>query len=231
MLTKMLTADKQLKIKMLFKHSMKILTDLVQSEFYFQIQKPQNMNQEEKRAKADSLILNHVGFAASAALLPIPLADIAAVGAVQLNMLRQLASLYRVGFLESIGKNVISALVGSSLARVGASLIKLIPGIGTVVGELTMPALSAASTYGLGQVVSSHFAKGGTLQDFDLRSAKSKYEEEIKKGKQVAKEAAAKTEAPEDIVSKLKKLSELRDAGILTEAEFADMKAKMLAQL
>ena len=231
MLTKMLTADKQLKIKMLVKHSMKILTDLVQSEFYFQIQKPQNMNQEEKRAKADSLILNHVGFAASAALLPIPLADIAAVGAVQLNMLRQLASLYRVGFLESIGKNVISALVGSSLARVGASLIKLIPGIGTVVGELTMPALSAASTYGLGQVVASHFAKGGTLADFDLRSAKSKYEEEIKKGKQVAKEAAAKTEAPEDIVSKLKKISELRDAGILTEAEFADMKAKMLAQL
>jgi uncharacterized protein (DUF697 family) len=211
---------------------MQVLKDLVFTEFQFQIQKPYKMNHEEKREKADSIILSHVGFAASAALLPLPIADIAAVGAVQLNMLRQLASLYRVGFIDALGKNIISALVGSSLARVGASLIKLIPGVGTAIGEFTMPALSAASTYALGQVVASHFAKGGSLDDFDFKMAKRKYDEEIKKGKEVAKNTAAQAEAvQEDPIAKLKKLAELKAAGILSEDEFAQMKAKLLAQV
>lgn len=211
---------------------MQILKNIIFDEFNFQIQKPHRMNHEEKREKADSIVLNHVGFAASAAFLPFPVADIAAVSAVQLNMLRQLSSLYRVGFIDSIGKNVISAIVGSSLARLGASLIKLIPGVGTFIGEVTMPVLSAASTYALGQVVASHFAKGGTLEDFDFGSARRKYDEELKKGKEVAKETATKVEVPQDdVVAKLKKLSELKEAGILTEEEFAQMKGKLLAQM
>ena len=211
---------------------MQFLKNIIFDEFKFQIQKPHRMNHEEKREKADNIVLNHVGFAASAAFLPFPLADIAAVSAVQLNMLRQLSSLYRVGFLDAIGKNVISALVGSSLARLGASLIKAIPGVGTFIGEVTMPVLSAASTYALGQVIASHFAKGGTLEDFDLRSARSKYEEELKKGKEVAKETVVITEkTQDDVVVKLKKLSELKEAGILTDDEFAQMKAKLLAQM
>lgn len=209
-----------------------VLKSIVFDEFQFQIQKPHKMNHEDKREKADSIVMNHVGFAASAAFIPFPVADIAAVSAVQLNMLRQLASLYRLGFIDSIGKNVISALVGSGLARIGASLIKLIPGVGTFVGEVTMPVLSAASTYALGQVVASHFAKGGTWDDFDLKFARKKYEEELKKGKEVAKETAVKAEvSQDDIVVKLKKLSELKEAGILTEEEFTQMKAKLLAQL
>ncbi len=208
------------------------LKRVIFDEFHFQIQKPHRMDHEQKREKADNIVLNHVGFAASAAFLPFPVADIAAVSAVQLNMLRQLSSLYRIGFIDSIGKNVISAIVGGSIARLGASLIKLIPGVGTFIGEVTMPVLSAASTYALGQVVASHFAKGGTLEDFDLRSARRKYDDEIKKGKEVAKETIVKVEVTEDdVVSKLKKLSELKGAGILTEEEFTQMKAKLLAQM
>lgn len=211
---------------------MQILKNIIFDEFNFQIQKPHRMNHEEKREKADNIVLNHVGFAASAAFLPFPVADIAAVSAVQLNMLRQLSSLYRVGFIDSIGKNVISAIVGSSLARLGASLIKLIPGVGTFIGEVTMPVLSAASTYALGQVVASHFAKGGTLEDFDFGSARRKYDEELKKGKEVAKETTKTVEViQDDVVTKLKKLSELKEAGILTEEEFAQMKGKLLAQM
>ena len=209
-----------------------ILKNIIFDEFQFQIQKPHKMNHEDKREKADSIVLNHVGFAASAAFLPFPVADIAAVSAVQLNMMRQLSSLYRVGFMDSIGKNVISALVGGSIARIGASLIKLIPGVGTFIGEVTMPVLSAASTYALGQVVASHFAKGGTLEDFDLKLARRKYDEELKKGKEVATQTVTKTEiTQDDIVVKLKKLSELKEAGVLTEEEFSQMKAKLLAQM
>jgi uncharacterized protein (DUF697 family) len=211
--------------------AMKILKDLVVAEFQLFTQNSPKMTQEEKQHRADDIIRNHLAFAASAALLPIPLADFAAVSAVQLNMLRQLATVYRVGFADSLGRNVIAALAGGGIARVGASLIKAIPGVGTLIGEFTMPALSAASTYALGQVVANHFSKGGTLEDFDMRTAKKKYEEELKNGKQAAKETAAKVENPEDLVTKLKKLSELKDAGILSEDEFSQMKAKILAQL
>ena len=37
-----------------------------------------DMNQEEKQLKANDIIKNHVGFAASAGLLPFPMADLAA---------------------------------------------------------------------------------------------------------------------------------------------------------
>jgi uncharacterized protein (DUF697 family) len=188
-----------------------------------------NMNQEEKQLRANDIVKNHVGFAASAGLLPFPMADLAAVTAVQLNMLRQLAKLYNVSFTENLGKNFITAIAGSGLARLGASLIKAIPGVGTVIGELSMAAMSGASTYALGKVFANHFAKGGTFEDFDLQKSKKVYEEELKKGKTVVNEVVKKEEKPDDVVTKLKKLSELRDAGILTEDEFLQMKTKLLA--
>ncbi len=191
-----------------------------------------DMNKEEKQLKANDIIKNHVGFAASAGLIPFPGADLAAVTAVQLNMLRQLAKLYNVNFMESLGKNIITAVAGSSVARVGASLVKAIPGVGTIIGEMSMAALSGASTYALGKTFARHFANGGSLENFDLKNSKKVYEEELKNGKTATAEAAQpKAEAGDDIVVKLKKLAELRDAGVLSDDEFSQMKVKLLAQM
>jgi Short C-terminal domain len=46
-------------------------------------------------------------------------------------------------------------------------------------------------------------------------------------------EAAAPAAAPgsDDLINKLKELANLRDQGILTEAEFSDQKAKILAEM
>ena len=65
------------------------LKRVIFDEFHFQIQKPHRMDHEQKREKADNIVLNHVGFAASAAFLPFPVADIAAVSAVQVIMAKQ----------------------------------------------------------------------------------------------------------------------------------------------
>jgi uncharacterized protein (DUF697 family) len=187
------------------------------------------MNQEERTQRANDIIKNHIGFAASAGLIPVPGADLAAVTAVQLNMLRQLANLYQVKFMDNIGKNVISAIAGSSVARLAASLVKIIPGVGTVVGDMSMAAMSGASTYALGKMFSRHFANGGTLEDFDIKSSKKVYEDELKNGKKVA-EVVQKEQPDEtnDLVTKLKKLAELKDAGVLSDAEFQQMKGKIL---
>ena len=187
------------------------------------------MNQEERAQKANDIIKNHIGFAASAGLIPIPGADLAAVTAVQLNMLRQLANLYDIKFMENIGKNIITAVAGSSIARVAASLVKIIPGVGTVVGEMSMAAMSAASTFALGKMFARHFANGGNFENFDMKSSKKVYDEELKNGKKVADtEGVSKTTTTDDLVTQLKKLSELKDAGVLSDDEFQQMKAKLL---
>ena len=196
------------------------------------INKP--MDHSEKQAKATEIVRSHVGYALGAALVPLPGVDLLAVSAVQLNMLRTLAKLYGQNFLDSLGRSVISAVVGRSAARLGASLVKVIPGVGTVIGELSMPILSGASTYALGRVLANHLHKGGTLADLDLRKARQVYEAELENGKKVAEESAqtVKADLPtEDPTEKLRKMAELHQAGILTDEEFKQVKERLLAQV
>lgn len=193
------------------------------------------MNQEEKQNKATEIVKTHVGYSLGAALVPFPGADLLAVSAVQLNMLRQLAKLYQVGFMDTLGKNIISAVVGSSAARLGASLVKAIPGVGTIIGELSMPVLSGASTWALGKVVAAHFQKGGTLEDMDLTNAKKRYETAVEEGKKVA-EQLTQTDPPiadptDATLEKVRKLAEMKAAGIITDEEFKQLKDRLLAQL
>jgi len=48
-----------------------------------------------------------------------------------------------------------------------ASLLKGLPGVGTLIGAVTMPAFSAGATYAIGKLFIQHFASGGTLLDFN----------------------------------------------------------------
>ncbi|MBK7937806.1 MAG: DUF697 domain-containing protein [Lewinellaceae bacterium] len=193
------------------------------------------MTHEEKQARASEIVKNHVGFSLGAALIPMPAADLFAVSAVQLNMLRQLAKLYNTGFMDSLGKNIISAVAGGSIARLGASLIKAIPGVGTIVGELSMPVLSGASTYALGRVVANHLHRGGSFDDLDLKGARKGYQAEMENGKRVAEELTQTEQKPpsgtDDTLDKLRKLAEMKESGILTEEEFKQLKERLLAQI
>ena len=111
----------------------------------------------------------------AAGLVPVPVVDVAAVAGVQLQMLRRLSEIYEVPFSDNMGKSIIASLAGSVIpastattATIGlASLVKGLPGVGTVIGALTMPVFSAGSTYIIGKVFIQHFASGGTLLDFN----------------------------------------------------------------
>lgn len=174
-------------------------------------------------------------YSLGAGLVPIPLLDIAAVSVVQLDMLRQLAKLYGKDFKESSGKGLISAISGSTMARMGASMVKSIPGIGSILGGVTMSALSGASTYAVGQVFIWHFGGGGDLSDFNFDKAREIYEREFEKGKKVAKdvENESNTNAEEDvdIYSKLEKLAKLKAKGVITEEDFLAQKKRLLDSL
>ncbi len=202
------------------------LYDLLQQEKYL----TKIMNQEERQLKVNEIIESHVGFSLGAALIPFPGVDLLAVSGVQLNMLRSIAKVYGVSFMDALGKNIISAVVSGGAARLGASLIKIIPGIGTVIGELSMPVLSGASTYALGKVVSSHFQRGGTLDDLDLKAARSGYKTEMESGKKVA-ETLHTTTSTDGPLDKLRKMAELHQAGIISDEEFQRLKDKLLTQV
>ena len=59
------------------------------------------------------------------------------------------------------------AMIPLTTSTAASSLIKFLPGIGTAIGQLTMAAVSAPTTWILGKVFIQHFASGGTLLDFN----------------------------------------------------------------
>ena len=133
------------------------------------------MTEEERDQVASKLVDRFSLWSGAAGLIPIPLVDMAAVGGVQLQMLRRLSEIYGVPFSENRGKSIIASLAGAVIpastattTAVGVgSLVKSLPGVGTAVGALTMPVFSAGATYVIGKVFIQHFASGGTLLDFN----------------------------------------------------------------
>ena len=184
-----------------------------------------------KREEAEKIVRSHVLWSLGAGLMPIPLFDIAAVTAIQIDMLKQLADLYEADFSQSQGKAFVSALTGSTFAKIGASLVKSIPGIGTVLGGLSMSVLSGASTYAVGQVVITHLEASGEFLNVDLDSAKATYKEAFEQGKQFVSGLEGEEKAARDVYEALDKLGQLKEKGVLTEEEFETQKQKLLDRL
>ena len=184
---------------------------------------------------ANSIIQNHMIWSMGAGFIPVPIADLFAVSAIQLDMIRQMCKVYDIDFKETEGKAIITALTGSSLARLGARAIKFIPGVGSILGGVTMAVLSGGSTYALGEVFKKHFETGGTFLDFDPGRLKKYYDEKFEKGKDVAakiqkdKKKREKEGTVNDKVTQLTNLAKMKEDGILTEEEFETMKKKIIS--
>lgn len=158
-----------------------------------------NQNNDRLTA-ADTIIRNHVIWSMGAGLIPVLIADIFAVSALQLDMIRQLCRVYDVNFKETQGKAIVTSLTSSALARVGAgSIIKLVPGLGSIIGGATVSAFAGASTYALGEVFKKHFESGGTILDFDPDRLRKYYKEKFEKGKKVAKEWNEQAKTSEEV--------------------------------
>jgi len=126
---------------------------------------------KERRARAVEVVKRLSLWSGAAGLIPVPFVDLAAVGGVQIEMLRRISKIYGVPFSKNSGKALIAGIAGSMIpasSGIGASsMIKGIPGIGTAISALTMPTLSVGATFAIGMAFIQHFASGGTLLDFD----------------------------------------------------------------
>ncbi len=201
---------------------------------------------------ADSSIDSHVLWAMGAGAIPLPILDMAAVTAIQLNMFKELCMIYQVDYNESFGKNLISSLTGATLAKIGASFIKAIPGVGSLLGGVPMVVLSGASTYGMGQVFKKHLEIGGMMSAFSFENAQKIYNEAYEKGKEyvedlrrqttgegkkrpepnVTEEPPTSTATPQnDVFAKLQTLKDLHAKGHITDEEYQIKKAKLLEEI
>ncbi len=185
-----------------------------------------------KQAEAQAIIKRHVLWAMGGGLIPIPLVDFAAVTAIQIDLIQQLADLYGVYYSHSMGKTFVSAITGTTIARLGASFLKAIPGVGSLIGGASMSIASGASTYAVGQVAISHFSSGGSLSDFVEEKVRKVYDSAFEQGKSYVSDLEKeKGNDAANVYQALEKLGQLKAQGIITEEEFETKKKELLARL
>ena len=181
--------------------------------------------------RADRIIHSHTLWSMGAGMIPIPMFDILAVSAIQVDMLKQLAEAYETDFTENMGKTFVTALTGGTFARIGASFVKAAPGVGTLVGGASMSVLSGASTYAVGQVAKRHYETDGTLVGIDLNSARKRYDEALDRGKRVVGDLKNREAESKDVYTSLERLSDLKQKCVITDEEFGAKKREMLERL
>ena len=121
-------------------------------------------------ARADEVINKYMWAAGGvAAINPIPLLDLAGGTAITVKMVLDLAEVYKqkidvdtiVTLLGQLGKNLI-AMVGATAAAPAmaagvASLLKTVPGIGTIAGGIMQGLVQALVTRWIGRVFVEYF--------------------------------------------------------------------------
>lgn len=148
-----------------------------------------------KAAEVDAVINNHVALSMGAGLIPLPFVDVAAVASVHYKMLKEISTLYGVEFdgvrVKSIVASLLAGFGSTSLATASVRTVtKFVPGIGSILGAITLPFIAGAFTYAVGKVVAQHFESGGTFLTFDSLDVKSGLATEFQKGKACLSEKA-----------------------------------------
>ncbi len=184
----------------------------------------------EKKKDVDDIITSHIVFSMTAGAIPVPLVDFVAITAIQIDLIKQIADFHGADYDRNKGKTLASSLVGTSLAKIGASAAKSIPGVGTLLGISSQVILAGASTYALGKVFDSHFSEKKSLIDFDMDTMKKKYNRFMEKGKKITKDLKKKQKT-EDIFSTIEKLKALKESGAITEKDFERTKEDLLDKI
>jgi uncharacterized protein (DUF697 family) len=118
-------------------------------------------------------ILAYSTMAATAGAFPIPFIDLVLISSIQSRMVYELARLYGQPMTAERYREVVSAMGMGMLARqAGREMLKLIPGLGTILGSITSGALAGAATYALGKAFCYYYSavqRGHVPQAEDLR--------------------------------------------------------------
>lgn len=154
----------------------------------------------QRTSDAHEVIQRNTFWALGAGVLPLPLFDLAAITAVQLKMLRDLSKVYDVPFSQGIVRKAVTSLLvgvgGVGLGSViGLSLLKFVPVVGTSLGAVSIPVVSAMLTRAVGRTYVLHLESGGTLTDFDARKMRKHFHDEYVRSREVVENMKAEQAA------------------------------------
>lgn len=162
--------------------------------------KPLDRDEEQRYEILRKVLRTHVVAGMASGAIPSPIFDWATILVVQLNLLAQICKIYGLKFSRNLGKSII----GSLLAALGAptlgliffsSVVKMAPGLGTVMGIVTQPLTAGAVTYAVGKVFILHFEAGGTLFSFNPKAMRQHFLDEFENGKKAARSAGTRDSA------------------------------------
>ena len=142
---------------------------------------------EEAGSTTDKIIKSHVIASMALGLVPVPVFDIAALTTTQMSLLKQLCEHYEVSFTNFDLKSLLTSLLGGSLPIISvvglSSLVKIVPGFGSIAGMASLSITAGSVTYAVGKVFSKHFENGGTIENLDMKQARSLLKSEFEYGK------------------------------------------------
>jgi uncharacterized protein (DUF697 family) len=126
----------------------------------------------QRRRKAVAIVERYANWSAVGGVIPVPLANAAAVTALMVRMIKSLSTLYGVPFERNRARAAVIGLMGgvlpTGLGTIAAStLTYIVPGYGLfslAVSSVT----SSAYARGIGQLFIEHFENGATK--IDVRS-------------------------------------------------------------
>jgi uncharacterized protein (DUF697 family) len=118
----------------------------------------------KRRALAKKIVDRHRNYAALGGLVPLPVANIASVTAINLRMVQQLSKLYEEPFQRDRTRALIVGLVGGTVptgvgVATSTTLMWIVPG-GLLLGLGAAAVTAAALTRGIGLVFIESFENG-----------------------------------------------------------------------
>jgi len=118
----------------------------------------------KRRALARKIVARHKNYAALGGLVPLPVANIASVTAINLRMVQQLSKLYEVPFQRDRARSFIVGLIGGAVptgvgVATSTTLMWIMPG-GLLLGLGAAALTAGALTRGIGLVFIESFESG-----------------------------------------------------------------------
>ncbi|TAF33424.1 MAG: DUF697 domain-containing protein [Cytophagales bacterium] len=181
----------------------------------------QKLQIEDNQEKADKVVESAVMLSVGAGILPVPIADLVLVTAIQVDMVRQLAAIYNIQVQFTHLESWLNTLSASILPQIKGEAIKTIPGAGKFFGGESLAILSGASTYAIGRIFVKHFEGGGQITDFKAELVQAQLQEEFEQGKKVAAEASIELEKKTKKFSFFQDESPIGNAGSKPEQPFS----------
>src|SRR5438309_1648491 len=198
--------------------------------------------------RADRIIMKYSIVGGAWNLLPTPFDVLGATGTFS-KMATELASVYGVMIPGARARQIGSAIATGTasvmgtamgISYLGSRLLKYVPVYGFGLSLFVQAPIVGVVSYAAGETLKDYFRKAKEGRDLTVnefresfvRILKSKLGQvELEEAVQPQLPAAVKNGSGSDAVEQLKRLHELYQAGVVTEAEYESKKAELLTRI